>query len=663
LRHEGGNVNEDVEIQDFDPLSESLELPGADNSIFQEATRRVVENILKSYTGYFDAFSEMIQNALDAIDARRRQDGDSYHPALWIDVDIRGRRLRVTDNGIGMDRAQFLYCFRPNVSFKSRRESRGHKGVGATFLAYGYSVATLHSKRDGQTHSARLRNGRQWADDQGGHYDRPKLEQIPFLVPELEASPSGTSIEIVIGDGQRPNLAWLNATRATQWSQVLRSRTPLGGVYLKAPEKVTRTKVFVRVTDAGGNTSEETLDNPEYMYPHEIEFLQRVQSIRSIQTELAKLKGDPQEQMRVIPEQFKRLDASWEVWDKFDILDEDSPLSRNLDTGQRELIERHNVVVYACFVSTAKTWNKWRDEVLQINKVADVMKGGLVIASDHMVQGDRLVIPLTSAIGYQANTHIIVHFSDGNPDMGRKAFQPELKTLAEELAKRVVDIFKKYISLMREDAGNPIQSASRELQQWLLAQEQWRSQNPLDYKDGDLRLAFLSSPRWEQDVVALFHELIGMGVIRGYGIYATSEHFRYDSLILTDYPDQTYAFDLTSNRLGVGLPHIGIGESGAMILEYKYNMDGLIADFDKEEKYPRDVKLCVCWELGDNYKEHYSVESLLVGTNGGDRIFYGSTHKVYKDRTPEFEVVCLHDLMKFLLNPQDEEARQKALYN
>lgn len=650
-------------VHNFDPLSETLELPGADNAIFQEATRRVVENILKSYTGYFDAFSEMIQNALDAIDHRQRSGDEGYQPFLWIDIDIKNRRLRVIDNGVGMDLGQFLYCFRPNVSFKNRRESRGHKGVGATFLAYGYSVVTLQSKRDGNLLSARLRNGRQWADDVGGHYDRPRLEQIDFRVPELEGSESGTSIEIVIGDGQRPNLAWLNATKADQWATVLRARTPLGGVYLKSPEKVTRTKVVVRVTDASGSVTQTELVNPEYLYPHDIEFLQRVQSIRSIQSELAKLKGDPNEQMRVIPEEFKRLDASWEIWDKNDLLSEDNIFSRDLDDGERELIQRHNVVIYACFVSTAKTWTKWRDEYLQINKNSDILRGGLIIASDHMVQGDRLVIPLTSAIGYQANTHVIIHFDDGNPDMGRKAFQPELKSLAEELSKRVVDIFKKYISLMREDAGNPIQSASRELQNWLISQELWRNQNPMEYKLGELTLALISYPQCEQDVVALFHELIGMGVLKGYGIYATSEHLRYDSLMLTDYPDQSYAFDKTSNRLGVSLPQIKNGPSGANILEYKFNMDGLIADLDKEMKYARDIGICVCWELGSAYKEHYSIESLLVGSNGGDRVFYGATHKVYKDRTPEFEVICLHDLMKFLLNPDEEEARQKALFN
>jgi hypothetical protein len=70
-----------------------------------------------------------------------------------------------------------------------------------------------------------------------------------------------------------------------------------------------------------------------------------------------------------------------------------------------------------------------------------------------MPQGDLMVIPLTSTIGYQANTHILVHLTDGNPDMGRKVFQPETKALGDELARRVVDVFKRYLSLMREDTG------------------------------------------------------------------------------------------------------------------------------------------------------------------------------------------------------------------
>jgi hypothetical protein len=53
------------DIQGFDPLSETQTSGGLEKRIAEEAVRREVTNILKSYTGYYDLFSELLQNALD----------------------------------------------------------------------------------------------------------------------------------------------------------------------------------------------------------------------------------------------------------------------------------------------------------------------------------------------------------------------------------------------------------------------------------------------------------------------------------------------------------------------------------------------------------------------------------------------------------------------
>src|SRR5205823_2022822 len=148
----------------------------------------------------------------------------------------------------------------------------------------------------------------------------------------------------------------------------------------------------------------------------------------------------------------------------------------------RILVDRHNVVVYAAFFSSAKQWNTFNDEILKLRKGQRIMHGGLQLASDTMVQGDPFVIPLTSTIGYQANAHVIVHFTDGNPDMGRKVFQPELKVLAERLAVRTVTIFKRYLQHRKPDAGPPSITASKALHQWRRAQEDYRDLYPLAFQ-------------------------------------------------------------------------------------------------------------------------------------------------------------------------------------
>ena len=137
------------------------------------------------------------------------------------------------------------------------------------------------------------------------------------------------------------------------------------------------------------------------------------------------------------------------------------------------------------------------------------------MASDFMVQGDLSIIPLTSTIGYQANTHVIVHFTDGSPDMGRKVFQPELTELAEILSVRCVNVFKRYLQHLKPDTGSVAVTPDKDLYDWKKAQETYRDKSPLSVAIDEKAIALLSRPQQEQDVIALYHELLGMDVLRG----------------------------------------------------------------------------------------------------------------------------------------------------
>ena len=226
------------QLNGFDPLAEGLSVSPTDRSVFEEATRRVIQNILKSYTGYFDLFSELLQNSLDAIDKKIKLSNGNYAPQLWINIDIANRSVRIVDNGCGMSFDEVRFCFRPNVSFKNRKESRGHKGVGATFLAYGFGLIRLSTKTPEFSVAVRLPGGRQWSDDLTGAYPRPKLElDDDFKPAELVNENSGTAVEIQVSQGQRPDLGWWNASTATQWYQLLRMRTGMPRALLKLAKR------------------------------------------------------------------------------------------------------------------------------------------------------------------------------------------------------------------------------------------------------------------------------------------------------------------------------------------------------------------------------------------------------------------------------------------
>ncbi|MGX9426148.1 MULTISPECIES: ATP-binding protein [Bradyrhizobium] len=644
-------------LHGFDPLEVNLDQSGLERNIAQDAVKREVLNILKSYTGYFDCFSEMLQNALDALDARAAV--ENFEPKLWIKIDVGGGRVAVIDNGIGMNLNQVKFCFRPNVSFKARKVSRGHKGVGATFLAYGFSAIRVFTKTAAGSISGQMRNGRQWAEDHTDSYPRPVFESSEFNPAELANEKSGTCVEILIGD-QRPQLPWLLATSATQWYDVLRIKTPLGGIYLSAPGREQKTAVVVEVLDLAGTATHYVGKNPEYYYPHEMPVLQKVAGISEIEAAVAEIKGDPSTRLNRLNDKFRRLDAMYEVWSGKEVL-ADPVLSRNLDDDQRVLVEKHNITVYGCFVSTAKSWSVFQKDSLKVRANAVLLRGGLQLASDFMPQGDLAVIPLTSTIGYQANTHVIIHLTDGNPDMGRKVFQPEIKTLGDELARRAVDVFKRYLALMREDTGISNIQSSRVLWEFKKQQEEHLAKHPLQYRSGDRKLSIMSEPQSEQDVVALFHELLGLGLLQGLGIYATSESEKYDCIFQADVSSREQLYS-EKQPLGVSERALEEGQSPPWVLEYKFDSDSLIADFSKELKHISDVRLLVCWAIGAKTRAEFTLRPYLAGDEGSTRQIFGTTHAAYQDRELRFDIIALQDLLAFVRDPDGESARQRQLY-
>lgn len=652
-------------IDGFDPLSVDYSTEES-NKLLDDANRRIILNILKSYTGYFDLFSETIQNALDAVEARSRMADGTYTPQIWIDIDIEYGRVTVTDNGVGISADEYKYFLKPNISFKKPKDFRGQKGVGATFLAYGFSILRVHTRRDGVEVAAILRQGRQWAQDQKDSVPRPAFEQESFEVPQLSSTESGTKVEVVLGgtSGERPKrLDWLGARSAEQWLDVLRIKTPLGGVYLHTGKFAPT--VHIRVTDSNGEETTVTAKAPEYYYPHEMPGI-KVSTVKDVENALKSIQGDADQKFARLDSQYKRLDCLWEVYSRDDIIEPKGLFGSALDDEQRALVEKHNVVVYASFLRSARMWGDLNENIFKLKSDQRVIQGGLQMASDYMVQGDLSIIPLTSTIGYQANTHVIVHFTDGNPDMGRKVFQPELKQIAEILSVRCVNVFKRYLSHLKPDTGAQVVAPDKELYDWKKVQEAYRDKAPLAFKSTNGRLTLLSKPQQEQDVIALFHQLIGLGVIRGINVLATSQSDRYDSLYILDYVDESFRFHKDSNPLGVngdyGFPH----GSEPRVLEYKYDLDALIRDFSTEVKYAKHINLVVCWRADKQFKERYFLNSLLVGDEGTNRQVFGATHQAYPDgggQQPHFEVCILEDLMNYLQDPVQEQIRQKVKYS
>lgn len=166
-------------LQNWDPLEESNKLRNKTAELASATVKRHIGNILKSYTGYYDPFSELIQNALDAVEERMKNtEKEKYIPTIWITIDLKNNAISITDNGIGFLEDEFKSFLAPNISFKV--DSRGKKGVGATYLAYGFNFLQIGTKSldSDFAYIGTLKGGREWVEDESGTKARPKVSKI-----------------------------------------------------------------------------------------------------------------------------------------------------------------------------------------------------------------------------------------------------------------------------------------------------------------------------------------------------------------------------------------------------------------------------------------------------------------------------------------------------
>ncbi|WP_329838256.1 hypothetical protein [Stenotrophomonas geniculata] len=658
-----GSVQGGAMAVTWDPLQNGNDIDG---EIIAAAQKRQIKNILKSYVGMYDSFSELLQNALDALDRRCSEDGDGYKPKLWIRIDLAENSFSVVDNGVGFKEKEFKSFLAPNISFKDGRKARGNKGVGATYIAYGFDSLTFATKGNGYLFCGEMLGGRTWVDDENGIVVRPVVEEALSSSQTFDAIDRGSYFRIVFGGvNSRPkSLSWYQATTAEQWLYLLLIRTPLGSVPFigEAESKVT---FDLEVISQDGAVTSISNAPPSYMFPHlKIKASINLKDVLDYQEKALKDGKDP----GALPSKYSKLNGIYEFFDTGKLLE---MRSLGVDEDISRVISEFSVEAYGYFSYSTSIWDQLNDSVAKLRRGYRILRGGLQLANNRMIQGDLIVIPLTSNTGYQNQAHILVHFKGADPDLGRKGFQPELRTAAEAISVAIVNRHKQWRSkLLKTDSGaKPEISKELELHEWVKQQEKYESDNPLVIENKNFfapvrEISITSIPQSEQDVIVLFNQLIAGGVIRGIRLLATNQVRQYDGIFKFSIkePLANHVFDKMTNPLGVEeLHHDGERVSAPKILEYKHSLDGLIREFENGEKSEKDVHLAVVWDIGEEWKRTYEALSLLDLDNIHQRDFHGLTHVLSSGNTRLYLIV-LKELVAYLNNVDGVQDFQKVMY-
>jgi hypothetical protein len=662
-----------AELANWDPLEENIA-----PELLSASVKRQIKNILKSYTGWFDPLSELLQNAIDALEQRRKTD-HVFTPSLWVTIDLAKNHVSVTDNGSGFSQDEFRSFLAPNISFK-KATNRGNKGVGATYLAYGFNLLQVATRTPGFEFIGSIKQGREWVEDESGTVTRPKVVRDPVaLASAFSTLDHGSSFTLGLGgELVRPrDLRWLQATTASQWESVLRLKTPLGGVYLNRDPFLLTCHLSV-VAENGTETKKE-VDCAEYLYPHKVfTACKDLDAIRKIQSGLVQQGKDASR----LPAAFYNLNGLYKFWSPTEIADVEGEFKSGRQDGaltitdeDRKLIERYQVACYGFMGYSTDLWDLFNDTQVGLRKGKRILlRGGLQLATNAMPQGDLIQIPLNRNIGYQNVAHVLVHFDGADPDLGRKGFQPELQEAAKKISVAVANIFLQWRRQLRGDTGAPPEiTSSRDIYDWVTAQERFEKENPLVIRRTDYFLptaepSLTSIPQNEQDVIALFHQLLAGGVIRGVRVLSTSQHNQYDGVFRFSlkFPADHHVFDKDRNPLGIDESH-GRDEflSEPRILEYKFSVDGLVEELERGDKVEKDIKLVIAWSMGRTWGSRYIITPLLSLDNVHQRVFHGGTHLVRNALTGDtvFPAIILSELIEYLNDVDGVQKFQAETYS
>jgi hypothetical protein len=645
----------------WDPLQTSKDVG---TEIISAGQKRQISNILKSYVGNYDSFSELIQNAMDAVDRRKRDLGEEdYKPKLWLTIDLKDNSFSITDNGIGFKEQEFKSFLAPNISFKDGLKTRGNKGVGATYIAYGFDYLQFGTKGNGHEFVGEITSGRDWVEDHEGIVTRPMVVTSTSKDKIFTKLNRGSTFKIRFGGkAVRPkDLSWYAATTPDQWLYLLLIKTPLGSIPYQGDE-ANAIKFSLTVVDKTGKATEKDDVDARYIFPHtKIAASVDLKEILKFQQKLL----DQGKDATKLPGKYSKLHGLYEMYSTDEL-----EKFRNLDEAEKKLIADFQVEAYGYFVYSTSVWDQLNDVTAKLRKGFRVLRGGLQLANNQMPQGEQIVIPLTSNTGYQNQTHVIVHFKGADPDLGRKGFQPELKELAEKLSVAIVNRLKRWRDQLKSDSGEKIDIEKEvSLHEWVKDQEKHEEKSPLVLVNKNFfapinEISVTSTPRSEQDVIVLFNQLVAGGVIRGLKLLSTSQTQQYDGLFkfVIKQPLINHVFDKTINPLGVQDMHFSKEQvSPPKVLEYKYSIDGLIAEFENGEKKEKDIHLAVAWELGDAWKKNYEATSLLDLDNIHQRDFHGLTHVLHSSTT-KFYVIALRELIDYLNDVDGVQEHHKNTY-
>lgn len=630
-------------MNDFEPFV-PLNLPPEFDSA--NIAKTMIRGILDSYHGEWDFLIESMQNAVDALDLKFSELKHTHEkPEIEVVINEKVGTIRVSDNGIGMDAEKAKLALYPNWTDKpysrqgGKRSLRGHKGVGLSFLAYGFNFIKYCSKKDDELFSGEMSGGKAWVDSED-NTNPPQVKPSKYNPEFLQGRKSGTSVEILVGSDffKFKNINWLG------WHFIIRCLTAAG--YCDINQLLpwnTKAKVTLKIINTNGTkvTPPDGYEDDmplEYLYPGKLMKccnLDEYHDKHPKRTELPKSEKG-------------KYDALFVRWgtDKIEseLFPKNKVSDKQSDGYDPYLFTKNNIpCVYAMFTHSASDFREL-DQGYSNDKRRKFWKAGIQVITQQMPTGQMQEVSLTFGGGNKDRFFMLIELPDAKPDYGRKGFKSEVNTYVQFIAEKLLrEYFVFNRNLLKPGS---IRHGGTSVDAEATADERIDQVRGLPDLGVDF-FNFQKEPQFESDVIALFCEMAARDIIMGFEILSVGSGTQYDGVVNYRYTKdaEKLAYNAKTNPLGIPKAHIAKKDLYGKNLEFKKSLIDLINDFAEDTKDPQKVRFVVTWDEGD--MKGYDVINLLDDDNQEHREFHGQTHQLLLEHVT-IPVIMLKYIIKLL---------------
>lgn len=561
--------------------------------------RSSAQNILDSYGHAWDVLAESLQNAVDAVEQHALMDPNCVK-RIKIGFNCRTREIEVSDTGIGISKQELLEIMTPGKSLKRgiNPTLRGEKGVGLSFLVFISNRFRIETCDGTATVSLEIRDAANWVRDSA--FTQPCFTNVKVeKALKYEGSTRYTRIWVG-GISDRPESGEdVFGFTKHRLIHLLRTKTAIGHTapvfYNRPPDCDIR--VTLKYTDTDGISESE--DQVEYRYATPDSYLKSSEVVE---------------------------------WDRYMTLAQSnkhkSVSGKSLVRVGESTSEGGRAIRWYVFASSRRYYDHICDQHSLTNGEDLDIEGGIYLCTKGMPTGVQITPPKSGQAAYWPSLYILLEYNNIKWDVGRKfvggrTLEMLKKTLLKDIFNGIVDHLSNFI------AGSTPALAGLDNQQEL---DEVRTRS-LALNDLKLKkVSYLKEPAEEQGVVALFYEMIGAGLIKGYRTYSNFGKDRYDAFVKVE--------------ATTGKPY-------NVFVEFKYEATSILRDFE-DKKRPRDIRLLICWTINKDkfIKDNFEIDEVNEGDTGVP--FPSVTHQLTLPGRYLFgndniiSVLCLSDLVSRL---------------